>query len=571
MRLLARFDDFSGGEFGLGSPAKSPKSMWTGVNVQAYPDRSIGPRSGIIRLVANAGGTLPTGFHRIGWTKAAASETHGRVFWIGHGGTVKYALCHNLDGTTGEWFSYGSITGGGATHTFGSVNVRPERTYAVGTNQGVFRINHDSNTLTTYTFSGGGTAVPTGRCMALYGQRLYVGGAYWNGTGADYRVHFSNANAYDTWNSLDYFDLPIQSRIVAIITQRDHLVIVQATGNIWIYSGTPGASATLRQITSWSELSDVLGYPESGDVVSCNEWARTNRGEIWWVPRHRAMPMRFDGGQTGGVPLLLGQSLGTGTVGVNCAAALDGPDDIVLSVANFWPWATGPDADGLGVLVRQGGSWSRHALNTLVVATEDYREIQSMCQGPYGSVFFGGADPGGNQAIYWWQPSISAPPLFRTAGLNGPADIACTRDDYPSYGGTSSDGNDLDPCEFWTTEIDASDGGELRPRHLVVKFTAYNTGDTAYTDHFALSIIRGNVYQQPNASGTQAPSDTSTLEWSLAAASVHATVGGSQTYTLKKSFDPGRCSSFQVRVSGIRGVKIDEISVYGDVEPPRVQ
>jgi hypothetical protein len=577
MRLLAKFDDFSGGELGYASARKSPRNMWTGLNVMAYPDRSIGPRSGLVRLVANSGGAMPnTGFHRIGWTKVDGDSALGRVWWIGYtGGEVKYGQLSNFDAAGGAWSSYGTISGTGASRVFGSVNTKPETTYVVGSNTELFRINHSTNNLTTF---GAGT-VPKGRCIALYGNRLYVGAATYGGTGNDARVHFSsgsNVSPFINWDANGWFDLPVNARIVAMFTQRDHLVIVQATGNIWIYSGVPGASSTLRGVTGWAEYNDVLGLPESGAVVSPNAWVKSNDGTVWWCPPLRPYPSFFDGGQIGRVDRLRAEPLYGGYNQANApslypAAALDDPRGAAFSLGAFVPWN---DAQALAssqrftpFLVHANGAWSRHAADTLGAGSAPF-DPQVMCQGPHGSVLMAGTWDDTERHVYVWQPSIVRPPLHHVAAINGPSDLASPRDNYLSYGSANTE--DHPYCEFTTVDVDSSDGGQFRVRRVIVRFTAYNTADTANTNHWEMTIVRRDVFGQPDASGTTIPSSPTVLTWDLASSSIATSGERSQDFTVDKGFDSGRCGSFAVKFSDVRGVKINEVLVFGDIEQARV-
>jgi len=581
---LAEWDDFSGGDYGLANPARAPRNMFSGLNVVPFTDGSVGPRSGTVRLVANSGGTYETGFHRIGWTKMSSAEPLGRVWWLGYPtGNVKYGLLHQFNDAAGAWSTYtgGPISGVGSSRSFGSVNIKPERTYVVGTNTELFRINHDLNSLSTFTPG----AVPKGRCIALYGQRLYVGAATLGGTGADNRVHYSDANSFINWSATGYFDLPIESRIVAMHTQRDHLVIIQASGNIWIYSGVPGANATLRQVVSWSEHNDIVGTPEtSGDLVHCNQWVRTNAGSIWWAPPLRPAPTLFDGGRvTTAERLRMAMWENTaGAATLFSGAALDGPDDLVLDCGYYvpWdPWYSGEgDAtfDGLGILStqchsmlirHQSGAWTRHAIYADPTATVN---ASVMCQGPYGTVLYGYNDfagTGTDTAIWWWQPNLVQPAEHRSTGINGLGDMASCRDNQPSYG--SSPTGVPPAAQFTTTEVQAPAGQQFLVREVLVTFTAYNTGDTGYTDHFDVVLERRSAYQQPTDAVASVPADTTALSFDATASAIHATTGYGRRFTRRFSLEAGRTMAFAVTVRNLRGVKIEQITVLGTTEPAR--
>lgn len=578
---LFEWDDFSAGEFGLTNPSKAARNSFTGLNVVPLSDGSVAPRSGAVRLVANSGGSLENGFHRIGWTKMSAAEPLGRVWWLGYPtGNVKYGLLSNFNDASGAWSTYtgGPVPGVGSSRSFGSVNTQPERTFLVGTNTELVRLNHDSNSLTTFTPG----LAPKGRCIALYGQRLYVGAATLAGTGAENRVHYSDANAFGSWAATGYFDLPIASRIVAMHTQRDHLVIIQATGNVWIFSGVPGANATLRQVSSWSEHNDLVGTPETtGDLVHCNQWVRTNAGAIWWTPQLRPVPTQFDGGRVSTVDRLrmypLDNTAGSATV--YSGAALDGPDDFALDCGYYpvWdPWAQGQGNetfDGAGILssqthsmlVRhQSGAWSRHSI---FVQTEARPNASVMCQGPYGSVLYAYSGGAADSGVWWWQPSLIAPAEHRTSGINGPGDMASCRDNQPSFGASLT--GVVPAAQMTTTEAEAPAGQQWRVRELIVTFTAYNTGNAGDTCHFDVVLERRSAYQQPTDAAASVPADTTALSFDIAAASVHGTVGVGRRFTRRFAIDAGRVMAAAVTIRNMRGVKIEKITGLGAVEPAR--
>ena len=570
--LLARFDDFSGGELGLLSPRKSPRNMWTGQNCVVFPDRSIGPRFGTVRFVAS-GAISDAGVHLVGWTPYG-STTFGRVWFLDYDGKVAWENVADFRSVGASWtaFTGSPVAGAGAGNAFDYWNARDARTYLVGTDTQVSRLEHDLGTVTDPIDAN----APKGRAICQYGQRMFVGAASAAGGGARtvYRVRYSAAGDFTSWPDTNYFDLPYQSEILALKPQRDHMVIVQSSGHHWIYTGTPGVNENLREAASWSQVVDVNNQVE-GSIASllAQGWGRTNRGELWYAPAWRRRPTSFDGAVPRSIDHLTTQTLGSSSyTKPSPVVAGDGPDDLVIVNAGSGDTTAGSYPGGVQTLQRVDGAWTQHVLYFGKDAgTEAPGTVHAACQGPFGSVFYAVfyvAATGTECEIFWHEACPTGPPLLDNNDSGLPRNIQSTRDDYLSYGGAAT-GIAFESF-FTTCDIDARGGGELTPHHVDVKFTAVNTGDTTNTCHFEVQVVRRDVFEQPTATGTLAPAATTAIAWDLAAASVHATVGSETQFRKRFSVNAGRVGSFAVKISEIRGVKIDEIAVYGIGEPARM-
>lgn len=551
-RLLARFDDFTGGEIGLRSPRRAARNMFIGKNVMVFPDRSIGPRHGAIRLQGSS--LNPSqGVHLVGWTPYGGST--GTVWWLDFAGNIRQKTIDAFYAPTPAWVNSGTVGTFGLTELFGAWNLSQTRTYIVGTNVRVTVISHDTASAATIA-----APAPTGRCIARYGNRLYVGGA----DGVAYRVAYSNVGTSwagaGNWSATNYFELPVTSAIVALIPQRDHLVIQQVTGNYWIFTGSPGVNETLRQATEWSQVNDPLLDQQIIDRVPAHAVGRTNRGELWHCPAMRRRPVRFDGVapemleylELSDTPTNMSYDGGI----ITSVAALDGPDDIVI--------LGGIESAGYNGLSRHDRVWSRHLFDF----ASNYPPAAA-CQGPFGSVIIGTANTaGGTEAgIYWWMAAAEAPPLFQTPYKGRTAKAAAPDDGFTPLTGTRGT---IPDCEFATAYVLAKDGGEFLVRHVVVHFTAYRTGDTVNSDHFEMSVMRHHVSEQPTITGTAIPTDTTPIVWNLDPTAIGAADGDSQHFTKKFSVAAGRCTAFAIEFTKMRGVKIEEIEVFGDGEPARV-
>lgn len=219
------FDDFSGGDWGISNPLKVSKNQWQGLNVQVYPDGSIGPRNPIVQLAPTG---LPT-------TSTVRPSIHfardGRVFYI-VGATVYYQTTLSATSVT---TCTGTLTGGSSSSAAQLyTDLRLGRYWINRVGLGLDYVN-SSNACNAVT-----TPVAF-RMIAVKGDRMI---------GVNGRViYFSAAGDYTSWPALNQIDLGEGSDIQWVFTSGDTLYVA-TEASLYAVQGVLGSTTTVRQIAA---------------------------------------------------------------------------------------------------------------------------------------------------------------------------------------------------------------------------------------------------------------------------------------------------------------------------------
>lgn len=516
---IVEYADFSGGDYGRLENWRAPKNTFSATNMLVYRTGELGVRPGV-RDVTPAGQAVGTVrvFGRLPGTLAT-------VFY-GQGTALKF-----FDAVQGG-------TLGTASGTFAVSSSGPDHQDDAGNTVYIASSAGAGGSLTGSTYTSL-TNMPAAQAIALYGDRLAV-----VPTSATNTVVFSAAASFNNWTisagnavSVTVGD---SDPITALFAQRSHLAILKKNSGLYILTGTPGTSESLRLAARFPGPVDSWGA------------ARTRSDDrIWFSVTNQQQMSVFDGSGVSlqdNYPLSLYTELAPRAV---VPLRLDDQGGAAFVVeAN----------SGLGssneVWLRSRGIWTRHTFGVTVsklVASAGVGFSQDgdndVSRLRYGSMLVF-TDRGGASATpnFWsWVPFMDRPGL-EVSPFSNSAERAGDASATPVSGSAL------------LAEQRAKDGRELQVRGVIVDFRSWNTGGDA-NNHFDLAVNTLNSYE---ASG---PVSSATLSFDEAPAlsSLEGTVR-SKYFSFG---DQGRGSALNVQLSNCRGIAIQRIRIVTETYPPR--
>lgn len=497
-RQVVVFDDFNLGDYGRLGEVHAPHGSYAGLNVQTYIDGSVGPRSGLVDLA-------PTGTV-VGEVVAFGQNDSQQKVWY-------------VQGTAARQFSSNDVAQAVATLT-GALSVTPttrvksaeasDSTYISSYGDKSYQLDHATAALAALTGSPGGSTI------AVYGERLMVGGSVAVGN----RVHFSEAANFNSWPAPNYFDVGSGYLILLLCPQRQYLAIAKHDGSMWILSGVPGVSDYLRHV--------VRALP----LGQSTRWGITADGTIWMAPYGAKSPATFNGSVLRSLDGVTISELDAGITDLGIVpvvgnTGLEKPADTLFVCGR-----TGNAAvDGQARLFCQG-KWSRHKFGVNVSGYVDGNVGQHvfLCDG--GAV-------ASKPKFYAWNYVLDRPPFASQT--------------FESLG----DASDTPPdCSFSLPEWWAKDEHEVSVRAVIVDFKKWDHG----FDHDNTFTVEVTPLRRYNAG------DGDTVTFSFAEdPSEAATTGTRDRY--KKNLGTMNGNGFRIAVTGIVGVAIQKIHVICDRRP----
>lgn len=509
-KLLARFADFSGGEFGTVAARRAPANAFTGKNVVVYPDGSIGPRGGIKDLAvtgAPAGSGAPTALVMVG-SYLVMALANLKVY------KVLVAASSGMLATAQPVVE--QVPVGTAPSTVSDMTaVGLDRIYAAAAN-GVFLVVPSGNVATLVAGS------PVCTAITQWGDFLVTA----NGN----RLQWSAPANFNSWPATNFLDIggnePGSEDIGAMVLVRDTLVVITDAGSIFIVSGTLGVNHSLRE---W-----LPGERTSG-LVSNAGMALDRSGILWYTRMGAlatALPVSFSGAQRGDVSAQDGWLRGDTVVTGVARTRVSSVQELQTVAIQAALWIAGNE--NMRFLTLRRGVWTRHESSALQMG---YTTASCpLTAGPGGNVILGRWD-GAALKMYGWNVEQDAPPT--TATFSG-----------------VGDGSDTAPsCEFTTAEVTMDEGGEFLVDTVDVAFTKVATG-AAQTNHFDIDVNAFDAYEDTS------PAVPTTQSFD------EATAAGRQRKRFQFAPRPGR--AFSVKLSNLRGVKVDEILVFGNRQESRL-
>jgi len=344
--LLARYDDFRGGEWGRLDGDSAAANQWTGTNCLVSKSGAIYKRPGFTNLGESSWGDYVP--KALGWNPATS-----KIWTItSDSGVVEVYQCNNPSGGAAAYSGVNPVvpTSG---QRFDWVDDGDIYTYVTSFGNETYRFKHD----TAFVKQLGGAGVsPGGRAITIFGARLVVGGTTLNPN----RIWYSKPYDYDSgtsWPADNFIDIGRSGDTIAgLDTIRDTMIVTMADGDIYTVTGTLGTNEYVRRFTP-------LGY--TGANITANTIATTQRGLMWRLRRRPTAsgtydsthdqhhPQSFDGASLRDIDTLTNWYTETGDAGVVFAAEM--LDDAVFAMGN-----------GDFLLLRDG-VWTKHQFTVTTV------------------------------------------------------------------------------------------------------------------------------------------------------------------------------------------------------------
>ena len=298
--VIAVWDTFDGGHWGNIGPIKAQPNQWGGQNVTVDGQGRLAPVSNFVSLtVANT----PSTGQLMGMFWAWGSD--GRVYYV-----------QNRTGSTTTSIVYRFSPDPTASNTITTVttltylsSVAPDwalvadELYMTLYSNKTYRIAISGNT--TSALAGTYGNAPAGRCIALYGERLVVGGVKDARFGnVPNRIVFSgddtNNNPVDrtAWETLNYFDVgPPDAVITGLYATRDYLTVVMADQTVYTVTGVLGSTAVARRMNGYAKGSGAIeSFAPSHGVVD------PSQTKVWMFDHATNGVQRFNGASTSRLP-----------------------------------------------------------------------------------------------------------------------------------------------------------------------------------------------------------------------------------------------------------------------------
>lgn len=356
--VLATWDSFDGGHWGALGPSKANENQWGGVNMMLSRQGGLIPTcaSRWLQLNANPLGKI--------WGMHWAWGADGRVYYVQQKGTsVTQSNVYRF--TPDPTNLPNTIT---TTTTFAFVPTTSPDWVNVGTTvyvtfygNSTYQINTSNNTFTKVTGSYG--AAPAGRAIALYGERLMVGGISDTRFGVHAnRVIFSGDDTNDDptdrtkWETLNFFDLGADnSFITGLYVIRDFLVAITQDQQIWVLTGSPGTTLAARRVYGFNKASGGLTA-----FLATHASVDPSQTKLWFYDHSQRGPVRFNGANVTRTPIFgiphgdrEGDDLVEGAMTMH-----GGPDEFIMHGVSV-PRSAGSGVDNRTLeLLRIGGVWT---------------------------------------------------------------------------------------------------------------------------------------------------------------------------------------------------------------------
>lgn len=228
--MTLRWDDFSGGHWGTKDARKADANEWYGSNVRYYEDGSVGPRPGLrdASVTNNQNGVV--------WGVYNTPLTDKQLVVVI--GTTAYRA------TAGPNFTLTALSGSLAATpdafcAFDHLN--PERVVMVNPGDKCYDVNlTGTNAIAGISNSGAGYWV------RIHRDRVYSSGDV--GGATPWRVHYSDAGAFTTWQASNYFDMGYWYPAYNAFSIKNRVVFGrQGNGGWWSLTQSP-ATGSLREI-----------------------------------------------------------------------------------------------------------------------------------------------------------------------------------------------------------------------------------------------------------------------------------------------------------------------------------
>lgn len=537
MQKSITFDNFSKGEYGdldRRAAGKVP-GFFHATNMMVNRSGVLHPRPGMRDLeatgVPSVEPVVAFGWHGYG---GGVVDSDGIWFVADDGGTVTaygldvssvgnavdtYTMTDAIDLTGRDLYGANILNGG---YSFDWLTFRGT------TNSGIL-LNHDDQEV---TIPGTPPEMPDAAVMAVYGDRLLVGGSKVD----ENRVYYSEAGilSWGDFPALNFFDALDGLDITAIVDHRSGVLIGKRIGR-WAYlTGTLGSTARLEQVT------------RAGAPANPGAFVGLGADEVAFIGRNRSYVQIFNGSVFLDLKHLTFMGTATATDDVHKTSPrvkfcqMRDPKDFLV-----YRSGVGSGENAGRAMVRQNGVYTYHQFPT----TLSGHAVRKLELGHI--VFVGGQDDDESYPqepkFFVWDPDLGRP------GFTDDEDA------------TVGDGDTEVPVDASVEfpEVYAAEGNELRCRTVIVDFVKWDLGVADLDNTFDVRVVARSLYQRDG--GT-------TSEWQHFEETTAAGGSADEQFTDRRTFnfgDQGVGSSFYVEFANIVGIGIRSVLCIYDEQGAR--
>jgi hypothetical protein len=525
------FQGWNGGEYGdldAAVAGRNPRQMFTAKNMMLYRNGLIGPRPGLKALTLSS---APSGTI-CGMDSLAVGDGTGPWFWVA---TQATGAVNVYQAKIGSGSFSGAYTGTAAGLTGVTRPIPVGGSYGSGAllniyEKGIYSLAHAA----VQTFDPVSTILGGGTTIGFNSTRFLLNGSDGSLATGDSRLYYSDVfPGWGTFGASEYYDFGAYN-ITMVRPFRDGFLVGNNVGEMWYATGVIGdATFTVRRVTKGG----APAFESRGCILKANQ-------AVYMNP-NCSYPSTFNGAEHNDWKHLKF----TGNVAADDNGVT--PGFRVLPM----PWGGGDD---YAIFSGQTGSGAANRALLYTNGVHTYHEFGVntsawvVCMGDavatnnQDETYFVIAGSGG---YYKWAPSVP------------------DGTDRPGY---ASD-TDAQPGDNSTTPFDAylhtpihtiGEGRTARVQQVIIDYIAYNTGAA---NNCRMDVTVDAHYRHVG----DAVSSSSTLTV-LDSAPSSFTTAGVRRRAVAMVGDQGAGGGFQVKLSNVRGVAVEKLTVVladEDVRP----
>ena len=527
MEKIVKFDDWSGGDFGVTPPWQTAHNQWTGLNCIVFENGTIGPRPGLkaVSMTAMAQDSVIVGMGFAG--------TPGSNWWTAM--TDQLLWTFSPTSSTPSWLR-ADLDEAGASGDFDAVPTNVEgletasnESYLMSDQDGLYRVIHENGPNTTMT-----RIVPYDTVTAYEGQCI-TKYKNWLVTADTNKIWFSDRDDFGAYTPTSYYTIGYGPEVAWLGWTKDALLIVMADSGIWEFRGLPGEKATIRRLYAGGR------HPWS---FSPGRMCVLPNDDVWFVPIDRDFPVRWSGSQIqemDHLKIFEGDYSGaTGDIDEVRIVPTDEDDECLVLFK---------DADAgtskKRALLKRSNTWTRiewDSTNSEVAALGTYAATD-------------------RQGLIYISPTTAV-------GASGASlysyDSNLERPGFASDGYASTGDGTAAHFEAWfeTGEWWAPEGQEVTIKNIIVDFVKWNTG------YGSFNVMNFDLYQLSSGENAQAAA-LNLQGFSESRGSAVTTLAGKRDRFILGGMSGGGIpsSGFKLRVHGIVGCAVQSIRIVLDQNP----
>lgn len=299
MAVLAAWENWEGGHWGALGPRRAPNNAYGGSNMLLT-------RAGNMATVsASRALTLSNATSGKVWAMFWAWGLDGRIYYVQQDAATTYSLKAFSPDPNAVPLSVSTLTGtltGPIRYDPDAVTINTSM-YLTVWGDVTYVVTPAGDTFTKLTGLYGDA--PAGRCIALYGERMMIGGVNDARLGNHpNRIHFSGDDTNNdptektAWEALNFFDVGADDTFVTgMYPIKDGLVVILSDQQIWTVTGVPGVNGSLRRAYGFHKgVSAVESFAPNHAVVD------PSQTRIWMFDHTYRGIARFNGGAYERIP-----------------------------------------------------------------------------------------------------------------------------------------------------------------------------------------------------------------------------------------------------------------------------